>query len=275
MPKFITGSELNLELERLIQKAEEEIILISPYIKLHDRYKALLKEKLERHDVSIIVIFGKNEHDYSKSISKEDLDFFMSFPHVEIKYEKRLHAKYYANEFSSILTSMNLYSYSHNNNIEFGIYAEPSFIGSSLDTEAIDYFATVIDQAETIFRKEPEYERGLLGFTKKYVGSVVREDIVAEFFSAKADVLPVKKKQIQQGFCIRTGVSIPFNLQKPMAYTAYKLWAKYKDKDYKEKYCHFSGEESNGETSVHKPILKKNWKTAAEVHAIKLNNTHN
>ena len=34
------------------------------------------------------------------------------------------------------------------------------------------------------------------------------------------------------------------------------------DIDYLEKYCHFSGEPSNGETSFNKPILKKNWKKA-------------
>lgn len=41
------------------------------------------------------------------------------------------------------------------------------------------------------------------------------------------------------------------------------------DPDYKEKYCHFSGEPSNGETSVNKPILKKNWKKAQNIHGFK------
>ena len=33
---------------------------------------------------------------------------------------------------------------------------------------------------------------------------------------------------------------------------------------YLEKFCHFSGESSNGENSVNKPILKKNWLKAKE-----------
>ena len=67
------------------------------------------------------------------------------------------------------------------------------------------------------------------------------------------------------GYCIRTGVSIPFNVEKPMSYDAFKSWSKYSDPDYAEKFCHFSGELSNGETSVSRPILKKNWKKAKEI----------
>ena len=62
-----------------------------------------------------------------------------------------------------------------------------------------------------------------------------------------------------KGYCIRTGAEIPFNVEKPLSYEAYKSWSKYSDKDYAEKYCHFSGEPSHGETSVSKPIMKKNW----------------
>jgi hypothetical protein len=65
-----------------------------------------------------------------------------------------------------------------------------------------------------------------------------------------------------KGFCIRTGVEIPFNVEKPLSYEAYKSWSKYSDPNYTEKYCHFSGESSGGETSVSKPILKKNWSKA-------------
>ena len=47
------------------------------------------------------------------------------------------------------------------------------------------------------------------------------------------------------GFCIRTGVEIPFNREKPMCYEAYKAWSKYGNPDYPEKFCHFSGEPSS------------------------------
>ena len=40
------------------------------------------------------------------------------------------------------------------------------------------------------------------------------------------------------------------------------------NKDLPEKFCHFSGEPSNGETSFNKPILHKNWKKAKEIHKL-------
>ncbi len=68
-----------------------------------------------------------------------------------------------------------------------------------------------------------------------------------------------------KGFCIRTGVSIPFSVEKPFSAEAFKSWSKFGNPDYSEKFCHFSGEPSNGETSLNKPILKKNWKKAKEI----------
>ena len=64
------------------------------------------------------------------------------------------------------------------------------------------------------------------------------------------------------GYCIRTGEEIEFNPERPLSNKAFKMWSKYGDKDYEEKFCHYSGEPSNGETSFAKPILRKNWKKA-------------
>ena len=57
-------------------------------------------------------------------------------------------------------------------------------------------------------------------------------------------------------------------LEKPMSYESFKLWNKFGDSDYPEKFCHFSGESSNGDTCVSRPILKKNWKKAKELHGL-------
>jgi hypothetical protein len=43
MAEFITGNEINLELEKMIKNADKFLCLISPYIKLHDRLKAKLE----------------------------------------------------------------------------------------------------------------------------------------------------------------------------------------------------------------------------------------
>lgn len=66
----------------------------------------------------------------------------------------------------------------------------------------------------------------------------------------------------KNGYCIRTGVEIRFNLEKPYSYDAFLEWNG--DEHFPENYCHYSGEKSNGITSFYKPILKKHWKQARE-----------
>lgn len=290
MAKFYTGNDLNSAIEALFEDAEEQLILISPYIKLHDRFVSVLKTKKDNPKFKITIVFGKNDEDYSKSLRSEDFAFFKEFPNVEIKYEKRLHAKYYANESKAIITSMNLYSYSQDNNIEAGVLMVRNLLGSLasslMDEETIDktsskYFDRVIEQSDCLFKKVPHYESANFGLSKKYKESIVEIDKLGEHFEGKQATSQFKinsgkvinttsanSSKTQTGFCIRTGVQIPFNVEKPMSYDAYKAWSKTNDKDLPEKFCHFSGEASNGETSVSKPILKKYWRKAKETFTL-------
>lgn len=300
MAKFLTGNELNAALEKLFEQAEEQIILISPYIKLHDRFASTLRTKKDNSKLEIIIVFGKNEEDLSRSMKEDDFNFFKDFPNIQIRYEKRLHAKYYANEYSAILTSMNLYNFSQDNNIEAGVLTTSSLLGilannlitnvsgqDTLDNAASDYFKRVIDQSELLFKRVPEYESAIFGITKKYKSSRIEVDKLTQFFENKSRndlssrkdfnekkiyerpvTTPLEKpKQTGNlGYCIRTGKQIPFNANRPYSDEAFQSWSKFGNEDYPEKFCHFSGESSNGETTKAKPILRKNWKKAKETH---------
>lgn len=274
MAKFVEGNELNFELEKIFEEASLYLILVSPYIKLHERFKYTLKTKINEPELEIVIIFGKNEDDLSKSISQEDLDFFMGFPNIQIFYEKRLHAKFYGNEHTAMLTSMNLYSYSQNNNIEAGILMKSSDKGifgnkTDLGQQAWDYFDHVIEQAEMIFDNEPTFVKKGIFDSKKYDGSKNKLNKIPELFGSKTTSKESEKKPIStdkiednMGFCIRTGKRIAFNLEKPLDYESFKIWNLFGDPNYPEKFCHFSGEESKGETSFNRPILHKYWNEA-------------
>lgn len=294
MAKFLTGNELNSEIEKLFENACQYILLISPYIKLHDRYASSLREKKNNPDVEIVVVFGKNENDLSKSMKQEDFDFFKEFPNMEIRYERRLHAKYYANETSAILTSMNLYSYSQDNNIEAGVLTRgKSLLGSltssllaseeNFEDQTLKYFERVIDQSVLLFKKVPQFESTMFGIKSKYTSSIIEIDQLSDLFNnkqrfetnnrrennsyeKKTFAQTSNTKQLTPGYCIRTGVEIPFSQKHPMSDIAFQSWKKFGNQDYQEKYCHFSGEKSNGETTFSKPILRKNWSKAKEIH---------
>lgn len=261
MARFIVDSDLNAELEKIIKGAEKHLFLISPFIKLHDRLKSILKTKLEEHKLEITIVFGKNEDNFSKSFSEDDFNFFKEFPNIQIRYEKRLHAKYYANEKAALLTSMNLYSYSQDNNIEAGIIMKTGFVAENIDKDAWEYFGGVVDQSELLFEKIPEYKSTTLGLSEKYIESKIDTDKLTERFTKGSTLQPKGKVP---GFCISTGVSIPFNPKQPMAPEAYKAWkSKSNNPLLVQNFCHFSGEP--GETSLTKPILRKNWSKAKEL----------
>ncbi len=278
MAKFLSGSALNAALEKILDTAQDRLILVSPYIKLHSRVKSSLLAHQKNPNLEIIVVFGKNEDNVSKSISRLEVDFFCEFPNVKVLYAEHLHAKYYANEFDALITSMNLYEYSQNQNIEAGILLEFKLLGNnSLDYDAANYFSRVIEQAKVVYEAFPEFEKTSLGFSKKYIKSRIQTDIRKEMFADKKlqETPAIKPANNSTGkpnggsaYCIRTGSSIPFNPKRPMSDDAYKSWSKFSNQDYPEKYCHFSGEASNGETSFSKPILRKNWNKAKEAHGL-------
>lgn len=260
MPKFLDGNDLNAEIGKIFKNAEQQLILISPYIKLHHRYSDELKSKINNDKLSITIVFGKNENDLRKSLSVEDFNFFKQFPNIEIFYEKRLHAKFYANEKTQVITSMNLYNYSQDQNIEVGIKTDYGSIFGNLagklvtgetavDIEAWDYFLKVIGNSELLFRNEPQYESTMFGLNKKYTGFKT----VVDKFSGLSSPSQLESKI--EGFCIRTGERIPFNVQRPYSEKAYKSWAQFKNLNYKEKFCHKTGMPSNGNTSMANPIL--------------------
>ena len=102
--------------------------------------------------------------------------------------------------------------------------------------------------------------------------SEIKNDLLSKLYNSekgkKSNTVSSQKISINSNsnaYCIRTRSPIAFNIDKPYCDSAYESWSKYKNEDFKEKYCHFSGEDSQGETSKAKPILKKHWKEAKSI----------
>jgi hypothetical protein len=283
MADFLTGKELNNTIGHLFEAAKAQIIIISPYIKLHSGYKELLAPHRNNHKVELTVVFGKNDQDLTKSMGAESFKFFREFSNVEIRHEPRLHAKYYANENFSILTSMNLYSFSQDNNIEAGIITKASkfrnvahavFDGAgTLDKKAWKFVAQVILNSKIMYQRFPKYDKKFFNLKKKYAHSFVNLDLLSEIYGLRS--LPkygensqenvtenVSKQGQRMGYCIRTKIPIPFDPARPFCNEAFMEWAKFKNPNYPENFCHFSGDFSNGKTSLLKPILPTHWSKA-------------
>lgn len=240
MAKFLNKEKAVSELKDLIRNADQTLILISPYLKLSYDFKELLTFRNSKEKITS-VIFGKQE------LNPDEMKFLQGLRFVILKYNENLHAKCYINDDKMIITSLNLYEFSMANNKEMGVLIDKN------DPADSSLYKEAFDEVDFIAKTSQSFE----------VAATKPTTHKADFDNSKT---PTRKSSDKpKGYCIRTGVEIPFNVEKPMSYDAYKSWSKLSDPDYAEKYCHFSGELSNGETSVSKPILKKNWKKVKEI----------
>lgn len=287
MGKFVTGEELEKVVYDIIWDAEHTLLMVSPFVKLDDYFKTLFKKHENNPNLHIIVVFGKNEKQAKRSLSKQDFEYFKNFLNVSVIYVPNLHAKYYGNERKGVITSINLYDYSFINNIEFGVYSELSIFdrfSKSADNDAWNTCMEIAETNEVVFIKRPVFEKKKLIFNlgKSYVKSDILHDSTEKFYGffrkkdnstedKKLNDFPeelelgsfdqVRPDRVKEeappkfGYCIRTGVQIPFNPKQPMSKEAYWSWAEYKNYNYSEKYCHKTGELSNGKTSMRNPVL--------------------
>jgi phosphatidylserine/phosphatidylglycerophosphate/cardiolipin synthase-like enzyme len=243
MAKFLNTTGVSYHLEELIKGTKDRLILISPYLQFTDRIKEHLSYlNNQKRDIRIVYRESK--------LQLEENNWLESQIGIRTSLCKNLHAKCYINENEAIITSMNLYEFSQQNNNEMGIYISKS--------QDMDLYNAALEEVQRLLTISEE-----IRVTVKKVTAETPPKTEKKVDETKPTF--TKSSNKQNGFCIRTGVSIPFNVEKPMSYDAFKSWSKYSDPDYAEKYCHFSGEPSNGETSVNRPILKKNWKKAKEI----------
>jgi hypothetical protein len=231
MAKFLNTEGTSYYLKQLIDSTKQELILISPYLKINNRIKQSLEDKNYQR-VPIKVVYGKVD------LHPDEDRWLKSMSQIQIGYCKDLHAKCFLNENEAVITSMNLYEFSQLNNHEMGIHVE-----KRKDSEL---YKNIYDEAQRLMR--------ISGLQ------------VAPIEKISPERTRYKRKEIFNGYCIRTGVEIPFNIEKPLCIEAFKTWSFFENPDFPENFCHFTGELSHGDTCVSTPILKKNWKKAKELH---------
>jgi hypothetical protein len=283
MAKFLTGKDLENEVYNIIWSAKETLLIVSPYIQLDEYFKKIFDNHLNNPKLHLIIVFRKHESRMNKNFSKNDIEYFKKFLNVSIIYVPNLHAKYYGNENKGIITSINLYDYSFKNNIEFGVFSEVTLLDNfktTTDQQAWQACWEIAKKHEAIYIKRPVFEKKFLSaiIGKSYIKSNIIHDSTQKIYSSLGSKTTATKTledfpteiilgetssempnrenvEIVNGYCIRTGTKIPFNIKRPYCEQAYKSWAYYKNAEFKEKYCHKTGKESNGKTSMRNPVL--------------------
>lgn len=239
MAKFLNTTGVSFHLEELIKGTKVNLILISPYLQFSDRIKEHIANlNIQKRDIRIV--YRENK------LQLDENNWLESQIGVRTSICKTLHAKCYLNENEAIITSMNLYEFSQVNNNEMGIH-----ITKANDPEL---YNDTLEEVQRLLKISEE-----IRITVK----IVTPDTPAKTERKKEpEAKTLKSSNKTNGYCIRTGYAIPFDVKMPMSKESYKSWSKYSEMEYPEKYCHYSGEKSKGETSFKHPILSKYWKDA-------------
>ncbi len=242
MAKYLTNKETQVALENLIRNSEQKLILVSPYIKLSNYLLSLLRFCGEK-GLIVKILYRKEK------VTSDELIRLKTIKNVELKFTYDLHAKCYFNEKEMIITSLNLLSTSEDN-WEMGV-----LINRNEDNEI---FSKAMRDVQIMFNDSNEYEQPIAPINKFIAPETPK--------SIKSKV--VLRHNNKDGYCIRCDEGIPFDKDKPLCRECYKSWNEWEDDEYPENFCHFTGEESDGETCFAKPILNKNWKEAKKIHGL-------
>ena len=239
MAVFLTTRGTTSELEKIINNAIDGVVLISPFIKIPDSLFQNLKAAAQR-GVKISIVYGKSQ------LEPETLKRLMELRNAKLYFLENLHAKCYFNEKSMVITSLNLYDSSEENNREMGVLVtkqedEAVYSDAAKEANMIIFLAVrsdlntqVTEQAEVRPQKQKEREK------PKSIWHRDLSDVFSTFFGKN------------NGFCIECRTKIDFDEYRPYCPACYREWAQ--DKQQKANYCHKCGQQSS--TNINKPLCR-------------------
>jgi hypothetical protein len=252
MAEFLTTTGVSHHLERMIDQAGKWLLLVSPFLRTNPVIRQQLGHKFASPFPAWIV-YGKSE------MNKDEEAWWKKFPNSHLGFLDNLHAKCYLSEAVAIVTSMNLYDFSQQNNNEMGIlltresdrelyesvlkYAGRMIAYSNAPKEAKEKWAKIsgpVDQTAS---------KGVTGqsILERIMGSKPAQS--QDQWVRKTKSAPVKKRI---GYCIRCQEQIKPDLELPFCSAHRNSWLEWENPDYSENYCYACGEPI--ETSQRKPL---------------------
>lgn len=223
MVEFLNKDKAYAEIVSIVDKASNKVVLITPYIKMPDDLFARLKYKDGKGMKTVVVCRGKDLASEVKSKLKQ-------LKHLELRFDEDLHAKCFYNEDSMVITSLNLYEHSQQHNREMGILINLAE-DESVFKEALGEADFIVTNA-----KKDSAIKSMFGEIGKEVKSLVDYQI-----SDRTEKTNIYKRTAKQGFCIRCGKSIDYDVDAPHCLDCYRVWKKHKNPEYQEEYCHSCG----------------------------------
>lgn len=241
MAEFLTTSGISYQIDNIMMDARKHLVLVSPYLKLSKTFFERIKDASNRN-VRVVIVYGKDE------LKKEEHAQLATLANLELYYFDNLHAKCYFNEGKMVITSMNMYEYSLQNNREMGVFCQKEE-DPQMFRKAVDETFSIIQSAERV-----EIKKGSNRITqriKEPAGASFRQGNREWKENSSSTKPQYKSKRSHSGFCIRCKDAIAYDPERPYCWDCYFIWSQFENPEYEEKVCHQCGEREV--TSMSKP----------------------
>ena len=240
MAEFLTTAGIVAEVEKIVQGAREQLILVSPYIKVN----STLLERVQDADargVATTLVYGKVD------LPPAQRERLSTVTRLSLYYSERLHAKCYFNERHMVLGSMNLHEFSERHNREMGLFLtfgtdRKAFNGALAEVDSIIRSAErhYVAISNTLDRPSARPDEGRSAVGTETVRTILNALGVVEAGGPSG------------GHCIRCSKLISRNPEKPLCRDCYVEWAHYGNPHYVEAVCHDCGREWR--TTIDRPL---------------------
>jgi phosphatidylserine/phosphatidylglycerophosphate/cardiolipin synthase-like enzyme len=241
MAEFLTTRGTTSEIENIINNADNDLVLISPFIKIPDSLFQNLRAA-DHKGVKIKLVYGK------KTLEPGVIEQLSQLKNLKLYFLDNLHAKCYFNEQSMVITSLNLYDFSEQNNREMGVLITLQN-DKGVFTKAIREARMIIDLATLSDVNVQVKEQTQKQF--KPQSTVEKQKPKSNWLKDLSAFLPGLFDD-DNGYCIGCKTEIEYNLKYPYCPKCYK--ARAKNIAQKATYCHRCGHPST--TSFSKPLCR-------------------
>ena len=223
MAEFLVTQSITKSIESTIKDADFSLTLVSPYLQIGKEIRQLVESRAQSK-TDIKVVYGKQP-----DLEDKQLSWLLNQPNVRLFYLKDLHAKIYLNETQAIVTSMNLYQYSQDNNREAGILVR-------METDK-DLYKSISQEVKEILEQSVPFNE---------------EDPIESPPQSEPEAVPEPKV----GYCVYDRKPTYYNKAIPLCDPCAAR------KETRNYYCHSCGEKHKKE----RPLIKATCWTCYKAH---------
>ena len=237
----------------IIRDANEYVVLVSPYIDLWWVHLKTAIQDARQREIRFTLIcrpIDKNTRDPHRM--RGDLAWLRG-QGTTVHTVPNLHAKFYLNEASALLTSMNLSGYSSRSSLEVGVRLE-----SKEEVRALQEYAKRLTKQGIAKDDAPPQTDAPGDASWPYTPRerTAREPQLQYRIDKDMPgrVLDKVRGRLQRTHCIRCQGLTPYNLEKPLCRDCFPIWDEYKNPNYTERFCHKCGHPAP--TTLAKPLCR-------------------